>query len=145
MTLPQPIEAMAQYLADLDIGTYRTSGVYTDNEVAIYLDFMEVKPDQVIVVSTLPGPIADSKLQYDEPIIQIRFRGTSDPIISRRRAADVYNRLHGLGPISLSGIEFQLLIVQGSGPEYVGRDENKRHHHQILVEATIHNPDRLGV
>lgn len=140
-----PVGALAEYLDKLGIGVYRTSGVYADNEIAIYPDFMEPSPDQVIVISTEMTEPSDSKLKEDEPLISIRVRGTANAHVSRDRAMAIYNALHGLAREELSGILFELMICQNGGPTYLGRDDNKRHTHQVLVNATIFNPDRLGV
>lgn len=136
-------EAIALHLQSLGHGAYRNSGApYADGEVAIVLEAMPATPSRAICITQYAGIEADSKLPWDEPRLQIRVRGTRDPMISRDTAQEIYDELHGLGPQTLSAVRLQLIIGLGSGPETLGLDENQRFEHAVNFQVTMYNPNR---
>jgi hypothetical protein len=139
-----PVEALAERLAQQGFGTYCTAQAYVEPERGIVFDFQPAVPSRVLVLTTYAGPEADSLLPYDTPRVQIMSRD-DNPAASRQLLKSIYNDLHGLGPITISEVRFILVIAIGSGPTYVGRDDNKRHLHALSVELTVHNPNRRGL
>lgn len=137
-------EAIAQYLESRGFGSYRdTDRAMSANEVAIVLEAMPSPAIQAIVVAQYSGATADSKLPWDEPRLQCRIRGTSDPSVSRNTAQSIYDLLHGLGPVDIFGAYIQLIIGLGSGPNYLGLDTTvRRHEHVVNFEVTLLNPNR---
>ncbi len=139
------VEGLAQFLADLGHGVYRTGTPYQPGEIAIVLGDTTPKPDQLLAIRAYQsGPEPDSKLPFAEPYVQLRVRGTSDEASSRVRAQALYDDLHGLGATSLPGgvIVMSIVAVQ-TGPIPLGRDEAGRHEHTVNVRIDHHAPTVL--
>ncbi|MCA1624163.1 MAG: minor capsid protein [Acidobacteria bacterium] len=138
------IEAFAYYLDSQSLGIYRTNQVYSIDEWGILLDYMAADPPYAIVITTQEGEAASTVEEYDFPRVQIRIRGTTNPLESRRLAQQIYNSLHGLGPITIKDLEILLCIGLDSGPTYLGRDDNNRHHHAVRITPQLYNPERVN-
>lgn len=139
------LDGLARYLADAGLGVYRTTGTYSPDEVAITTDYRPASPDRMVTLTQYAGSTSDSGLGVDEPRVQIRVRGTSDPAWSRQHAQAIYDALHGLARVTLpDGTYVVLAVCQGSGPAYLGQDSNDRHEHVLNVAVAVSNPNRLG-
>ena len=118
------VEGIAAYLDSIGIGTYDASGMGGD----IFLFTVPQSPDQAISIFQYGGPESPISLQYDQPSIQVRVRGTQDPRGAHSRALDVYLALHGIGHTTLpSGDRVVDIVGVQSGPVWLRQDENGRH------------------
>ncbi|MFI8360709.1 minor capsid protein [Streptomyces sp. NPDC085612] len=121
------LDGIARYLAERGHGTYGPDVV----GATICLEQMPSQPDELVVLTVYDGGAAesDSLLGYDEPRMQIRVRGTTDPRVSRTRALAIYSELHGLGPVTLPDGTHLILCVALQPVFSMGVDENRRHEH----------------
>lgn len=125
------LDGIARYLAERGHGTYGPDVV----GATICLEQMPSTPDEMTVLTVYDGGTAepDSLLGYDEPRMQVRVRGTTDPRVSRARALALYSALHGLGPVTLPDGTELILCVALQPPFSLGADENRRHEHAFNV------------
>lgn len=70
---------------------------------AHYLDFNPAEPDNAIIYTITPSFPPDPKHEYDVSSVQIIVRA-QDPHVARTNMWNLYNALHGLHGITLSGI-----------------------------------------
>jgi hypothetical protein len=141
------LDGLAAHLAAVPgLGlTWSPDAPYAPEAVALALEHVPPTPAQVVVLTGYEGDEADSALPYDTPRLQVRVRGTTDPSVSRARCQQLYDHLHGLGPVQLpGGTWLQLVIGRGSGPAYMGADEQGRHEHVANFDVDIYNPNRRG-
>ncbi|MGH7954759.1 MAG: minor capsid protein [Gloeomargaritales cyanobacterium] len=138
------VEALGLRFADLGFGVYKESGQYESYETGIFLDYMAETPPNCIVITTATGEPADSLQPYDELRVQIRVRAES-PITGRLLAQQIYDDIHGLGPLDVHGAYLGLSICVESGPVYDGRDENKLQHYHVYADMSVKNPNRRGM
>ncbi|HEY8588473.1 MAG TPA: minor capsid protein [Naasia sp.] len=118
---------------------------YPPGVVGIALEHVPPAPDEVVVLTGYEGDEADTSTSYDTPRLQVRVRGTTDPSVSRHRCQQLYDYLHGLGPLELQGgVWAQLVVGRGSGPGYMGADEQGRHEHVANFNVDLYNPNRRG-
>lgn len=80
--------ALAQFLHDAGIGTFRTSGTYTSTETAIVFDQLPSDPDRAIAIALYP--VSDDGTTDSIQGIQFRIRG---PRNDRRFVKDTTDRL----------------------------------------------------
>lgn len=119
-------DGIAQYLAARGHGTYDEAGVTGD----MFIEQMPSTPDECVVLTVYGGSESDSLLGYDEPRLQVRVRGTTDPRVSRNRCQAIRGELHGLGPVVLpDGTHLILSVALQAAPEPLGADSNRRHEH----------------
>lgn len=125
------LDGIAQHLAARGHGTYGPDLV----GATICLEQMPSTPDEVVVLTIYDGGAAesDSLLGYDEPRMQVRVRGTTDPRVSRTRALALYSELHGLGPVTLPDGTELILAVALQPVSSLGVDDNRRHEHVFNV------------
>lgn len=139
------LDGLARHLAEAGHGVYRTTGAYAADEVGIALEYLPTAPDRVVVLTGYGGDESDSLHGVDEPRVQVRVRGTTDPTWSRARAQAIYDELHGMARRTLpDGTYVVLAVGQNSGPVYIGRDDNNRHEHTVNVRVAVANPNRRG-
>lgn len=127
------LDGIARYLAERGHGTYGPDVV----GATICLEQMPSTPDELISLTIYDGGATepDSLLGYDEPRMQVRVRGTTDPRVSRARALAVYSELHGLGQITLPDGTYLILAVALQPVFSLGTDENRRHEHAFNLRA----------
>ncbi|GGM76902.1 hypothetical protein GCM10012275_54490 [Longimycelium tulufanense] len=131
-------EEFAYLLAQLGLGEYRVDGSVGGN---IYLAALPQSPDVALAVALYGGSESDSKLGYDEPRVQVRVRGTTDPRIGEQRAQDVYDALHGLAERWLAGGTLLLSCIGvQAGPIPMGRDGNGRFEYSVNFRAELRRP-----
>lgn len=141
------LDGLAQHLATIPALelAWSPAAAYPPTTVGIVLEHVPPSPDQVVVLTGYEGAEADSLLAYDTPRLQVRVRGTADPTVSRALCQQLYDHLHGLGPVALpDGTWLQLVVGRGSGPAYMGQDDAGRHEHTANFNVDIHNPLRRG-
>jgi hypothetical protein len=124
---PDLLEGIARYLHERGIVVYDPTGAAGN----CFLESMPSTPDTVVVLTIYDdGTEPDSLLGYDEPRMQVRTRGTTDPRVSRALNKRIRSALHGLGPVTLpGGIELILSVSLQSAPASLGADGNRRHEH----------------
>jgi hypothetical protein len=121
------LDGLARHLQELGLVDYETAGTGGD----LFLETMPPAPDEAVALTVYDdGQEPDSKLGYDEPRVQVRVRGTSDPRVSRQRCKAIRDELHGLGPITLpDGTELILSVALQNAPASIGIDQRGRHEH----------------
>ncbi|MGW0495044.1 minor capsid protein [Streptomyces sp. NPDC003007] len=131
------LQDLALHLQAQNLLTYDPVGTSGD----CFLEAMPQTPDETVVLTAYDDAREpDSKLGYDEPRVQVRVRGTSDPRVSRERCKAIRDELHGLGPVTLpDGTRLILSIALQGGPASLGRDENGRHEHVCNFRMEIRN------
>lgn len=122
------LDGLARHLADKGLVTFETAPTPGGD---CFIDTMPSTPDEAVTLSTYDDAREpDSLLGYDEPRVQVRVRGTSDPRVSRERCKAIRSELHGLGPVTLpDGTELILSVALQGGPVSMGTDANGRHEH----------------
>lgn len=132
------IEELATLFAARGLGTYNADGSAGGT---IFLNALPTAPDRCMAVARYGGPESSSRAPYDEPRIQIRCRGGTDPRESEIDAQAAYDVLHGLGRLYLAGGTWlQLALGLQSGPVYIGRDQNGRHEHTANFSIQFRRP-----
>ena len=135
---PDLLDGLARYLAERGLVVYDLSGAGGD----CFIELMPSTPDEAVTLTVYDdGREPDSLLPYDEPRVQVRVRGTTDPRVSRRRCQAIRSHLHGLGPVILpDGTHLILAIsIQGDAAS-MGVDENSRHEHVCNFRMEIRRP-----
>lgn len=128
------LEGLALYLHEHDLVTYVADGTGGD----LFMEAMPSTPDTCVVLTCYGGPEPDSLLPYDQPRVQVRVRGTTDPRVSRRRAKAIRSHLHGLGPVILpDGTNVISGLALQAAPESLGADGNRRFEHVVNFEFEI--------
>jgi hypothetical protein len=132
------LEELALLFEELGLGTYKPD----DIDGTIYFPVLPDGPDTCLAIARYGGTESNSLLRFDEPRIQVRHRGTAADARPVEAAAQAtYDALHGLGMRTLpGGTELQLAIGIGSGPEYMGRDENRRHEYVNNFRVEVQRP-----
>lgn len=130
------LDGIAQYLAARGHGTYDPTGTVGD----VFIEQMPSTPDECVVLTVYGGPESDSLLGYDEPRLQVRVRGTTDPRVSRRRCEAIRGALHGLSQATLpDGTHVILAVALQAAAETIGADSNRRHEHVCNFRMEIRN------
>ncbi|WP_128977283.1 minor capsid protein [Streptomyces roseicoloratus] len=138
------LDGLARYLAERGLVTYTSGGDLTDD---CFLEHMPAEPDEAVVLTIYDDRTEpDSLLPYDEPRVQVRVRGTTDPRVSRLRCAAIRSHLHGLGPVILpDGTHLILSVSIQAAPASMGVDNNQRHEHVCnfrmeIRQTSLHRP-----
>jgi minor capsid protein len=132
------LEEIAELLEELGLGSYNPGGPGG----TIFLGAMPATPDAVVVLTRQPGRESDARLAYDEPLVQVRVRGTPEnATVAEARAQDIYDAVHGLANRRLPGNTWLVLSVgtQG-GPVFVARDTNARDEWLVSLRMEVHRP-----
>jgi hypothetical protein len=125
---------IARYLESLNLLEFDEAGVHGDT----FVESMPSSPDQAVMVIDQPGPGSDSELGYDSPGFQVIVRGTSDPRVSFDRAREIYDALHGLGPVNLpDGTRLLSCVAMQSHPVPIGQDSNNRFEHTLNFQTEV--------
>lgn len=124
---PDLLEGIALYLHERGLVVYDTAG----GAGTCFIESLPSTPDTCVVLTVYDdGTEPDSLLSYDEPRMQVRTRGTTDPRVSRQLNARIRGALHGLGPVTLpNGVELILSVSLQGAPASMGADSNRRHEH----------------
>lgn len=132
---PDLLDGLARYLAERGLVVYDPSGAGGD----CFIELMPSTPDEAVTLTVYDdGREPDSLLPYDEPRVQVRVRGTTDPRVSRRRCASIRSHLHGLGPVILpDGTNLILSVAIQAAPGSIGVDDNGRHEHVVNFRMEI--------
>ncbi|MET9954210.1 minor capsid protein [Streptomyces sp. NPDC006339] len=135
---PELLDGLARYLEERGLVTYDESGVTGD----CFIETMPSGPDEAVALSIYDDRTeSDSLLPYDEPRVQVRVRGTTDPRVSRRRCAAIRSHLHGLGPVVLpDGTNLILSVAIQAAPGSLGVDASGRHEHVVNFRMEIRQP-----
>lgn len=134
------LDGLGQHLAANGIGVWKASGIYLAAEVGITLETVPAALSQCIAITGYAGPESETSTPVDYPSVQLRFRGTGDPRVSRARAQSAYDLLHGAGHFALpDGTWLESCIGAQSGPTPLGIDANGRHEHVVNLRCEITN------
>lgn len=132
------VEGLATLLAAKGIVTFDPTGITGDVFIE---DMPPIDPDQAVSLTIGGGSESDSLLPYDEPLVQIRVRGTADPRVSRDRAVAIRSALHGLSDRLLpGGIYLVLAVAVQPAPNSIGQDDLHRHEHVFDLRCEILSP-----
>ncbi|MDT9688196.1 minor capsid protein [Streptomyces sp. P9(2023)] len=136
---PELLDGLARFLAERGLVTYTSGGGEGED---CFLEDMPSSPDEAVALTIYDDRVEpDSLLPYDEPRVQLRVRGTTDPRVSRRRCARIRSELHGLGSVTLpDGTELILSVCIQGAPASIGVDESRRHEHVANFRMEIRNP-----
>lgn len=137
------LDGLGRYIDSIGLGRWLDTGTYADGDVALMLERIPQTPDRAIALTLYAGNTVPSKGSVDEPRVQLRIRGTTDPSWSRGRAEDLYNALNGLTNTTLPDGTHLVLAYATGYPAYMGRDNNERHEHVVNLACSITNPHRL--
>lgn len=131
------LDGLARHLQEQDLVNYQPAAPGGD----LFLEDMPPTPDEAVALTIYDdGREPDSLLGYDEPYVQVRVRGTSDPRVSRRRCAAIRDELHGLGPLTLpDGTELILSVALQNAPASLGIDQLGRHEHVANFRMEVRN------
>jgi hypothetical protein len=131
------VEGLASLLTAKGIVTFDPTGITGDVFIG---DMPPTVPDQAVSITISGGTESDSLLPYDEPLVQIRVRGTADPRVSRDRAAQIWSALHGLSDRLLpDGTYLVLAVAVQPAPNSIGMDDLQRHEHTFDLRCEILN------
>lgn len=132
------LEELALLFQELGLGTYKPDDV----DGTIFFPALPDTPDTCMALARYGGTESSSRDMFDEIRLQTRHRGTAaDARPAEASAQATYDALHGLGMRALpGGTELQLAIGTGSGPEYMGRDENRRHEYVNNFRVEVQRP-----
>ncbi len=121
------LDGLARHLAALGLVTYETAGTAGD----CFIETMPATPDEAVALTIYDdGQEPDSLLGYDEPRVQVRVRGSTDPRVSRQRCTAIRDELHGLGPVTLpDGTRLILSVALQNSAASIGIDQLGRHEH----------------
>lgn len=121
------LEGIARHLSERNIVTYDPDSAGGN----CFIESMPSTPDTAVVLTIYDDRTEpDSLLGYDEPRMQVRVRGTTDPRVSRTLCAQIRSELHGLGPVILpDGTHLILSVCIQAAPASLGVDDNQRHEH----------------
>lgn len=123
MGLPDDIAdyLLSQGLVDFELG----DGTSADTDrwgIGVWV--MPAAPDRCVIVSEYAGNGPAIKVDLDYPGLQVRVRGAAfDSIIAADKIRTLALALDGLGPIRLSGTQYQSINAVQSGPLFLGVDE----------------------
>lgn len=127
---------MAEFLDNQGLGTFDINTSNGD----IYVMTMPSSPDDIICLYQRGGLVADGKLGYDNPKIQIMVRGVQ-LITTQQKAQDVYNIFQGFHGKSFitNGIHIVNCIGEQSAPNFIGKDTNRRFEFSLNFTLEIKN------
>lgn len=135
---PDLLDGLARYLAERGLVAYDPTGASGD----CFVELMPSAPAEAVALTIYDDRAEpDSLLAYDEPRVQVRVRGGTDPRVSRRRCQAIRSALHGLGPVVLPDSTELILAVciQGAAAS-LGADENGWHEHVCNFRMEVHSP-----
>jgi minor capsid protein len=132
-------EEFAQLMEDLGLGTYQDDG---SSGGTIFSPLLPSTPDRCVAIATYGGPESAATDDYDEPSVQLRFRGPAgDARLVKADAQNAYDKLHALGSRELAGGTWlQDCIGNQSGPIFIGVDGNNRPEYTVNLRCEISRP-----
>lgn len=135
------LDGLARLLADAGIGTYE-SVISADAEWPISIEAQPAAPEPAITLYEYAGAASPANHpRWAEPNVTVRVRGNADAAVSRVKAQQVLNRLHGLTYYELpDGIYIVDCACQQSVPVHVGPDANGCHQHTVALRLSIEYP-----
>ncbi|MFI6813275.1 minor capsid protein [Nonomuraea sp. NPDC050328] len=121
------LSGLAVLLADVGVGDWNPSGIYSDGQTAITIGGLPASPDMAIALAVYgTGRAGDDLTQSDTNTqIQVRIRGKADPRVVDDLADLVFDALHGLSNHTLdTGVH--VLLAQRRIVAPIDRDANGR-------------------
>jgi hypothetical protein len=130
------ISEIAEYLQFKNIGIFDEVGTSGN----IFIMTMPASPDNSISLYNRGGSPGDGKLGYDPISIELIIRGTR-AIETQQRGQNIYNTLHGFhnNYFKANGIWIVSCLADQAGPNYIGKDENKRFEFSLNLTIEIMN------
>lgn len=127
------LDGLARHLAARGLVIYDPAGVAG----SCFIESLPSTPGECVGLAVYDdGTVQDSRIGYDTVAVQVRVRGTTDPRVSRARAAAIRSELHGLGPVVLpDGTDLLLSVARNVAG--LGADENRRHEHVFNLRMQI--------
>lgn len=133
-------DGFARHLTALGLVAYDPTGA-GDNDV--FFDVMPPTPDEAVCLTLYGGAALDSLLPYDTPSLQVRTRGPATAAgraTARARARDLYDALHGLGPVDLPDGTRLILAVANQSPGSMGQDDTGRLEYVFNLSCETYAP-----
>jgi hypothetical protein len=135
------LDGLARYLHGQGLAVYDPTGAVEAADWSLFLEAMPPQGDLVIGLWLYAAGESDAANPWDETNLQVRVRAGEDPRVSRARAKAIYDRLHGLGPLTLpDGTWLQLAVGTQGGPIPLGPDSNGRHEHTVNFRIEFDSP-----
>ncbi len=103
------------------------------------------QPSTAVMVKDTGGNLTQygASLGYDEPTLQLLFRGTRDPRTGKAFAQSIYDHMVSLHAVTLDpdGEAVRLIDCQSlqSAPAHIGTDENGRHLYSLNLALHVRN------
>jgi len=138
------ITGLAQYLAAGGVGVWRPTGVYTAGEVAIVYRAIPQTPDQVITLAAYPIGSTNPGLADHDTAVQVRIRGTADPLVCDALADAVFDLLDSATGLSFGGVRVPQMWRQSYtslGQDTNNRWERSENYYLQTMRPTVHNTD----
>lgn len=124
------LTGLAQLLDDAGVGTYSPVAASTV-EPAITVINLPPAPERVICLTDYP--VSDDPSLADVIVgVQVRIRGTRDPLVASNIRDDVYDQLHGLAGVIINGVPVAHIYRQSTiplGPDGLGRYERTENYY----------------
>lgn len=141
------LDALAEHTANLGHGAWDADGVYTAGQNGIVVGHLPAEPDDLVGLTTYPGPESDTRLPWDTSNVQFRVRAARDGgAMARVLAQGIYDDLHGTGVTTLPGeVVVANIVGQQGGPVDIGPDQENRAEFTVNVSVewrntTTHRP-----
>lgn len=135
------LEGFAQLLATAGVGTWSPAGSYTSAQTGIVIGLLPASPDRLIVLAAY-GVTDDPSLSDTVQGLQVTTRwGGQDPREVSRLTAKVFNELHGLEQVILTGGVHVVDCYRRSHTS-IGQDANGRWRTVQNFYCTVHRPSK---
>lgn len=135
------LDGLARYLHTQGLAVYDLTGAVETVDWSAFIETMPPQGDLVVGLFQYASGESDSTNPWDTTNVQVRVRAREDPRTSRTRAQAIYDRLHGLGPLTLpDGTWVQLAIGTQGGPIPLGPDRSGRQEHTVNFRIEFDNP-----
>lgn len=135
------LDGLARLLHDAGVGTY-AEVIDGDESWPISVEAQPAEPGQAITLYEYAGAASPGNHpEWAEPNVTVRVRGNSDAAVSRAKAQEALDALHGLTYHELpDGIYIVDCVCQSSVPVHVGPDANGCHQHTVSLRLSIEYP-----
>lgn len=119
------LNGVAQMLATAGVATYHADGSpYASTDTAVWFKDLPPTPDRAVVIS--PWGYGDDQpvITYGRRMLQLKFRGTSDPTDVDSLADAAFAALHGATNLTFGTLHVVQILRVNSIP--LGMDEQSR-------------------
>lgn len=116
------LHGLAQMLADAGVVTYNSDGTpYTAGQTGLFFKDMPPDPDRVVVLTPFGANSDQPLITLGHQPVQVRCRGTADPLDVDTLADAVFTVLHGATNLTFGSVHVVQILRTNSIP--LGMDE----------------------